>query len=80
MAGSAAVVGVDTGLTHLAAAFGVPVVGIYGTTDPGATGVYAPGPVINVGARSRFPSMDEVAAALGELGVDMSRIDRANVA
>jgi len=80
MAGSAAVVGVDTGLTHLAAAVGVPVVGIYGATDPGATGVYASGPVINVGARSRFPSVGEVVAALGTLGVDMLRIDRASVA
>lgn len=80
MAAGAAVVGVDTGLTHLAAALGVPVVGIYGATDPGATGVYATGPVLNVGARSRFPSVDEVVAALSKLGVDMRRIDPASAA
>lgn len=36
-----AVVGLDTGLTHIAAAFGVPGVSLYGATDPalvGATG------------------------------------------
>lgn len=77
MARSAAVVGVDTGLTHLAAALGVPVVGIYGATDPGATGVYAAGPVLNVGARSRFPSFDEVVAALKNLGVGVGRFDQA---
>jgi heptosyltransferase-1 len=77
MAGSVAVVGVDTGLTHLAAALGVPVVGVYGATDPGATGVYAAGPVLNVGARSRFPSVEEVVAALSKLGVGMGRLDQA---
>ncbi|MBV8464449.1 MAG: lipopolysaccharide heptosyltransferase I, partial [Burkholderiales bacterium] len=34
-------VGVDTGLAHLAAAVGVPVVAIYTSTDPNATGVLA---------------------------------------
>ena len=38
---AAAVIGLDTGLSHIAAAFGVPGVSIYGATDPllvGATG------------------------------------------
>lgn len=30
---------VDTGLGHLAAAFGLPTVGLYGPTDPGLTGL-----------------------------------------
>lgn len=36
------VVGVDTGLTHLAAALHRPVVAIYGATEPGLTGVTGP--------------------------------------
>ena len=38
--GAAGVVGVDSGLLHLGAAVGVPVVGLYGATDPGLTGPY----------------------------------------
>ena len=34
------VVGVDTGLTHLAVALGVPTVGIYCATSPGLTGLH----------------------------------------
>ena len=34
IAGAEALVGVDTGLTHLAAALEVPAVGLYGPTDP----------------------------------------------
>ena len=64
IAGAHLVVGVDTGLTHLAAALGVPVVGIFGATDPGATGVHAPGQAINLGGIGRFPSTDEVIDAL----------------
>lgn len=35
-------IGGDTGPTHLAAALGVPVVGIYGPTDPARNGPFAP--------------------------------------
>jgi heptosyltransferase-1 len=35
---SALAIGVDTGLTHLAAAFGVPTVAIFLSTEPGLTG------------------------------------------
>lgn len=40
------VVGVDTGLTHLAAALHRPVVAIYGATEPGLTGVVGPQAVV----------------------------------
>ena len=40
---SRAVVAVDTGLAHLAAALGVPVVSIYGSSDPELTGTYGRG-------------------------------------
>jgi heptosyltransferase-1 len=67
LAGAAAVVGVDTGLTHLAAALGVPTIGIYGATDPRATGLYARGGAFNRGGPGRFPSVDDVLDALREL-------------
>ncbi|TIP39423.1 MAG: lipopolysaccharide heptosyltransferase I, partial [Mesorhizobium sp.] len=35
---STLVIGVDTGLTHLAAAFGLPTVAIFLATEPGLTG------------------------------------------
>ena len=69
LAAAAGVLGVDTGLTHLAAALGVPTVGIYGATDPQATGLYTPGPALNLGSRTGFPRAEEVWEALCRLGV-----------
>ncbi|MDI4666159.1 lipopolysaccharide heptosyltransferase I [Xanthobacter autotrophicus] len=42
IAGAAGVVSADTGLGHLAAAYGVPTVGLYGPTDPRLTGLFGP--------------------------------------
>ncbi|MBA4789386.1 MAG: lipopolysaccharide heptosyltransferase I [Rhizobiales bacterium] len=42
LAGAQGVVGVDSGLGHLAAALGVPTVGLYGPTNPRLTGLYGP--------------------------------------
>jgi heptosyltransferase-1 len=39
---SALVIGADTGLTHLASAFGLPTVAIFLTTQPGLTGPLGP--------------------------------------
>lgn len=39
---SRAVVGVDSGVTHLGAAFGLPTVMLFGPTDPGLTGCHGP--------------------------------------
>jgi lipopolysaccharide heptosyltransferase I len=64
IAGAQGVVGLDTGLTHLAAALGVPTVGIFVSTDPAATGLYARSPVMNVGGKDVTPDVDEIAAAL----------------
>jgi heptosyltransferase-1 len=63
------VVGVDTGLTHLAAALGIPAVGVFGATDPRATGVHAPGRAINLGVIGRFPTAHEVLEALRGFGL-----------
>ncbi len=47
LARCAVVVGGDTGATHLAAALGVPVVGLYGATDPKRSGAdWGPGPSV----------------------------------
>jgi heptosyltransferase-1 len=55
-----AVVGVDTGLTHLAAALGALTVGIYCASDPARTGIYGAPRAHNVGARGRAPEVAEV--------------------
>jgi len=62
LAHSRCVAGVDTGLTHLAAAFGVPTVGIYVSTRPELTGLHAPN-AVNVGGAGRVPTLDEVLGA-----------------
>lgn len=42
IAGSTLVIGADTGLTHLASAYGLPTVAIFLTTEPGLTGPRGP--------------------------------------
>lgn len=59
-----AVVGVDTGLTHLAAALNVPVVALYCASEPGLTGIYSAAPALNLGRWGQAPRPDEVGAAL----------------
>jgi heptosyltransferase-1 len=59
------VVGVDTGLAHLAAALGRPTVALFCASDPALTGVLAATPAINLGARGQPPEVDDVIAAIG---------------
>jgi heptosyltransferase-1 len=59
-----AVVGVDTGLTHVAAAVGARTVGIFCGSDPVLTGLYGTPNARNVGSAGRPPSVDEVRKAL----------------
>lgn len=58
-AGAHRVIGLDTGLTHLAAALGAPTIGIFCGSDPALTGLYAPN-ARNVGAAGRAPEVGEV--------------------
>jgi heptosyltransferase-1 len=58
--GAAAVVGLDTGLTHFAAALGVPTVGIYCGSDPALTGLYGAPRARNAGGPGRAPEVGEV--------------------
>lgn len=64
LGGAQAVIGVDTGLAHLAAALGVPTVGIYTATDPALTGLYAGRCAVNLGNVNCAP---DVAAVIGAL-------------
>jgi heptosyltransferase-1 len=61
--GARCVIGVDTGLTHLAAALEVPVVGLYCGSSSALTGLYGRGPVHNLGAAGRPPQLAEVQEA-----------------
>jgi heptosyltransferase-1 len=59
------VLGLDTGLTHLAAALGVRTVGIYCGSDPALTGLYGAPLAKNVGAPGRAPAVGVVLQMLG---------------
>lgn len=69
LAGARAVVGVDTGLSHLAAALDRPVVALYCGTHPRLTGVVAGhgGRARNLGDVGVVPELPEVLSALHEL-------------
>jgi heptosyltransferase I len=67
IAGAQYVVGVDTGLMHLAAAFGVPLVAIFTGSNPGLTGPVGNGRLIVLGADNAPPSVDAVADAVAKI-------------
>jgi lipopolysaccharide heptosyltransferase I len=66
--GARAVAGVDTGLTHLAAALARPVVAVYCASDPRLTGVVGGAATRNLGGPGHAPSAAEVWQALAEVG------------
>lgn len=67
IAGASLVIGVDTGLLHLAAAFGVPLVAIFTGSEPGLTGPMGAGPIEVLGSNGAVPSLGEVAAAVARV-------------
>jgi lipopolysaccharide heptosyltransferase I len=67
IAGAVVVVGVDTGLMHLAAALGVPLVAIFTGSSPGLTGPAGSGPFTVLGAQGAAPSVDEVETAVRDI-------------
>jgi len=67
IAGASFVIGVDTGLIHLAAALGVPLVAIFAGSEPGLTGPIGNGPIAVVGGKHKQASVPDVLAALETL-------------
>ncbi|MGB9150224.1 MAG: lipopolysaccharide heptosyltransferase I [Burkholderiales bacterium] len=64
IAGAEMIIGVDTGLTHLAAALNKPVVAIFCATSPGLTGVFGNPRAVNLGEAGRAPSVEQVWQAM----------------
>jgi heptosyltransferase-1 len=67
LGGARAVIGVDTGLVHLAGALAVPTLGLYCATDPAATGLYGCARAVNLGGVGSQPEVTDVIAALDRL-------------
>jgi heptosyltransferase-1 len=67
IAGAELVVGVDTGLLHLAAAFGVPLVAIFAGSEPVLTGPVGSGPIAVLGTHGAAPAAEEVIEAAEKL-------------
>ena len=67
LGGADIVVGVDTGLSHIAAALGRLTLCLFSGSRPELTGVYAGATAINLGAAGAPPTADEAIAATGEL-------------
>jgi heptosyltransferase-1 len=73
IAGAQFVVGVDTGLTHLAAALGVPLVAIFVGSKPGLTGPVGSGPITVLGAEGKPPAVADVIDAVEALVAKAAR-------
>ena len=64
IAGAQFIVGVDTGLLHLGAALGVPLVAIFAGSMPSLTSPVGKGPLAVLGTQDAPPSVEEVRKAV----------------
>lgn len=67
IANAQVVVGVDTGLLHLAAALGVPLVAIFAASSPALTRPVGNGPMAVLGGQGAPPTLEAVRAAVEAL-------------
>lgn len=67
IAGASFVVGVDTGILHLAAALSVPLVAIFCGSKPHLTGPLGSGPIEILGSARSIPGVDEVLDAVKKI-------------
>lgn len=71
IANASLVIGVDTGLLHLAAAYSVPLIAVFLATDPGLTGPAGNGPMTVIGGKGMYPSFERVIEAVQKLPTAM---------
>jgi len=76
--GARCVIGLDTGLMHLATALGVPGIWLFGPTDPGLTGPYGPNQTIVSSTNPNAPcrTRDCAHGPGGRTCMDMIDLDR----
>jgi heptosyltransferase I len=69
-------IGLDTGFSHIAAAFAVPTIGIYCDHEPGLVGITGNGFVASVGGKGQSPDSARVRTLLDEAVAYSSAIKR----
>lgn len=69
IANASLVIGVDTGLLHLAAAYSVPLIAVFLATEPGLTGPVGNGPMTVIGGKGMYPSFERAIEAAERLPI-----------
>lgn len=69
IANASLVIGVDTGLLHLAAAYSVPLIAVFLATEPGLTGPVGNGPMTVIGGKGIYPSFERAIEAAQKLPI-----------
>lgn len=67
LAGARVVIGLDTGLSHLAAAVGRPTVGLFCDYDPALVGLVGDGPCVSLGGVDVHPPVHQVIEAVRQV-------------